>query len=394
MKIFYLFLVVLSCCFKFDAAYAEHSSFATVSSNYSLDPNTPVLEVSNMPRARNQGPLGICYAISSRAIVQRMYCQRQKPSLDCKKLLKKQELSPLAMVAWGISSDNSMVSDSSNHSNLTLFKGGGGLNALGQAVDSNRAIGFYGSAESCYPYDQFVSKYGGDLKVIKANSGDLERIYSKNIVGTMDDSVAVKTIFGELEKFYNKYRAIAATGATYCEDCAMSEFDMNFQGKLFLSPTIETLSKAFKNSDTFPKFLYRIFLRECHDRIKIIDPAPIFESIPEKLIEGGFNKSPVSYSKLMNKIKELLKEDLPLVAEGMCGAFKDGKCLGEHSLVVYGYKKVCKSDGCRELLKVQNTYGEEWQKKHDDGWIDAKKLLTSDSTRSTDDTGVDLAWYR
>lgn len=377
MKIFYLFLVVLSCCFKFDAAYAEHSSFATVSSNYSLDPNTQVLEVSNMPRARNQGPLGICYAISSRAIVQRMYCQRQKPSLDCKNLSKKQELSPLAMVAWGISSDHSMVSDSSNHSNLTLFKGGGGLNALGQAVDSNRAIGFYGSAESCYPYDQFVSKYMGDRKA------------------TMADEEIVKAVFGELEQFYNKYRAKAATGAAYCEDCAMSEFDMNFQGKLFLSPTIETLNKAFKNSDTFPKFLYRIFLRECHDRIKIIDPAPIFESIPEKLIEGGFNKSPVSYSKLMNKIKELLKEDLPLVAEGFCGGFKDGKCLGEHSLVVYGYKKMCKADGgCRELLKVQNTHGERWQKENGDGWVVAKILLTSDGTRSTEDTGVDLAWYR
>jgi hypothetical protein len=369
MQIFYLFLVVLTCCFKFDAAYAEHSSFATVSSKFSLDPNTPVLELSNMPRARDQGPLGICFAMSSRAIVQRMYCQRQK--LDCKNLSKKQELSPLAMVAWGISSDHSAVSEGANHSNLTFFEGGGGLNALGQAIDSNRAVGFFGAAESCYPYDQFVSKYGRD-------------------------SVDVKAIFGDLEQFFNIYRAIAVTGAAYCEDCAMSEFKTHFQEKLFLSPTIQILTKAFKQSDTFPKFLYRITLRGCDDDIEIIRPSPQFESLPgSSLIDGKFDKSPVSYNKVMNKIKELLKEDLPVMAEGFCGGFKDGKCLGEHSLVVYGYKKMCKYDGsCLELLKVQNSYGEQWQKEHDDGWIDAKTLLTSDGTRSTQDTGIDISWYR
>jgi hypothetical protein len=47
-------------------------------------------------------------------------------------------------------------------------------------------------------------------------------------------------------------------------------------------------------------------------------------------------------------------------------------------VVITGYKSLCKKEkpsDCRDVLKIQNSWGDDWQKRNDDGWLDAQTLL-------------------
>ena len=47
-----------------------------------------------------------------------------------------------------------------------------------------------------------------------------------------------------------------------------------------------------------------------------------------------------------------------------------------HALVIEGYRQMCDRKGtCVDSLKVRNSWGDNWQKENNDGWVDAKTLV-------------------
>jgi hypothetical protein len=45
--------------------------------------------------------------------------------------------------------------------------------------------------------------------------------------------------------------------------------------------------------------------------------------------------------------------------------------------VISGYKKVCNGSDCKDIFKVHNSWGEEWQKLNNDGWLDADQIVNN-----------------
>ena len=217
------------CCATFsmqsDAAPKECTSYALYPPSYSIEEAGSRIEVSNMPKVRDQGPLPICHAFSSTTIAQRAYCQSKTPPLSCQNLDKKIQISPLSMLANAHRNTNIGLDNSGgNHTNLRMIDGGDAAEALANAVDYNRS-GYSGmNTESCYPYDQFVAKYGSEKDT-------------------------VEKIFGDLKHFYEKYKKQKTEG-TYCEECAMQEFAKGFNEKLLLGPTVKDINRALSLDDS------------------------------------------------------------------------------------------------------------------------------------------------
>lgn len=378
-----LFLLLCGATFSSQshAAPRECTSFAVFSSSGYSEKAGSRIEISNMPDVRDQGPLPICHAFSSAIVVQRAYCQSR--SMSCANLGNKDKISPLSMLAEAHRNTNIGLDNSGgNHTNLRVTESGAAVEALANANDFNRKSTIYEYADSCYPYDQFIAKYSKNI--------------SKDGI-TLYDKDKVESIFDNLRRYYEKYNKQVAEG-TYCADCAMQELATDFKEQLFISPSAKTLYKAFQLDD-FAQFTHRVILSKCSDLIEIKSPRPKFESYPT-LTERSLDKTtPNDYDSKMRVIKSVLKADLPLAIDGICGEYTNCKCTEKHSVVISGYKLMCKPSGiCRDALKVQSSYGEEWQRKYDGGWIDARILLrdgkTLDNLDGTNDLGTMLSWYR
>lgn len=105
---------------------------------------------------------------------------------------------------------------------------------------------------------------------------------------------------------------------------------------------------------------------------------------------------------LKDKIKEVLKSGKPVLYPGMCVISESPeKCNkgGGHSLVISGYKKVCDANkaNCKELLKIHNSWGKEWQRKNNDGWVEAdpiiQNVLKEKNDYSTKIVSASLIWF-
>ena len=307
---------------------AIESSFVTVSSDYANKQD--VTEISNMPRVRNQDSLGICFGFSSQAVAQAWECKQKQ--LNCKNLSQKEEISPVDIVRWS-DTDKSDQNPGNDFVHNNLTEGGSGVYALRNLSHLNyNTVGM----ESCYPFDQFANKYGDNRK-------------------------AVDNILGRLKKEYEKGK----TEAGACTDCILKIVTNEMGAKTDLEAIEGGLVQG-----TFETFLYTAIFDSCEDATKLT-------GYPKTIMYPENSDSKVSYSDLLNKAKEVLKTGVPFVLDGVCPYYRGNQCVGTHSVAVAGYRKVCKNDGsCRDLLKVHNSWGEDWQRKNNDGWVDAESLLT------------------
>ncbi|MCO4754432.1 MAG: hypothetical protein KC478_08105, partial [Bacteriovoracaceae bacterium] len=46
-----------------------------------------------------------------------------------------------------------------------------------------------------------------------------------------------------------------------------------------------------------------------------------------------------------------------------------------HAVTIVGIKESCNAQSCKILFKVQNSYGQEWQDRNNDGWVEAMPLI-------------------
>ncbi|WP_415063179.1 hypothetical protein [Bdellovibrio sp.] len=315
--------------------WARLDAFATIDPIYKPDASSTLL-APNMPQVESQDSLGICYGFSSAAVLQQHYCQRKK--LDCGKLDPKKKISPLQMAAFSTPDKNGSPVDIDTYESIA--NGGSGFAALLTAVD---LVGF-GRADSCYPFDQFVSRYGDDPRVTAA-------------------------LFEKLRVQFNQNK----TEGTTCIECLSQNLLKDFQMKIENSKLEEALGKH-----DFEHFLFSIFLKnrisdpvekDCTDLIKFSSTATV------KMFPDEKDKV-ATQSELIGVMKEILKNGRAIELDGICLQKSNGKCTGAHTVAIAGYRKACKANGeCRESFKVHNSWGQSWQKEYDDGWVDAQTLL-------------------
>lgn len=332
MRPFALILFIITSVAFFPPAEARFSKVSNT--DYLLV--SEVTEVKNLPRIRSQDSLGICFGMSTNVVAQHYYCSQKK--LDCRNLTPRQEISPLSTTAYA-RSDNpeNAYPGLESFRNLDFKNGQNSIFAL-----YNMTFRFQFLADSCFPFDQVVQKYGSDERAMNETIARLESLYEKN----------------------RKMKASA------CLDCIQKEVQKSFG----VSVTAASAKNAL-NQETFDRFLYRLTIgkSQCKDVISLPNKdLPYFQSFPK-------DRNKVTYDQKVQHLRTILKGGRPADLGGICVIPGAKKCEGSHSVAVTGFRKQCSPKGdCRELIRIQNSWGEEWQKQFNDGWVDAKALLDND----------------
>lgn len=296
------------------------------------------IEVQNLPRIRSQDSLGICYGMSSAVVAQHYYCSAL--NLDCKNLTPKEEISPLSAAVYteatNPNDEEARGKGIAGYTSLRIENGGSSALSL-----FNMAMRFQLIPESCFQFDQVVQKYG-------------------------NDEDAVNSMIQRVRKTYEKNKQMEAGT---CVGCIQEEIKNSFG----ISLTPKEVQMAVKQN-SFEEFLYftTVGRHRCRDMISLPpDKLPYVQIYP-------LGKERPSYEQRINYLKNVLKGGRPADINGICLIPRGNVCEGSHSVAVTGYRKQCTPTGvCREMLRIQNSWGEEWQNKFNGGWVDAKSLIDS-----------------
>ena len=344
---FLILLSVASTVFAVDALTGKNitTCFATLDSAYSQIKEN--VEIENMPRIRDMGKFPFCAGFSAATLAQHYYCKTKK--LDCTDIPLDKEFSPVAFMGllnltklatgnaeYRIKIDRKQTS--SLRSAPIGFSGGTGYIAL-----RNLSSYPHTDAESCYPFDRVV------------------KLYQEKYPDEREQERAIANVLAELEDQFSRSKR----GEKICKTCLQK----TIQEKLLASITPENLT-AYLNDEDFDRFLYDalIYADDCKKSVRL-RPAPNMDYFPKE----GLSATP---AEVVTKIKEVLKNGHP-IDTGVCPYRENGKCLGRHSVVISGYRKMCSptSGACRDVFKVHNSWGIDWQQRHNDGWVDAITLF-------------------
>lgn len=375
---YFMFLVTLWSC---NLAYAvPHSPWQFVQDQGKKECEKE--EVANMPRVRSQDSMPICSSMSSATIAQFQICKSLKIA-NCSRVDRKDEVSPFSTLAWTHTNTGQGVAELQNHENIQIYDKtkGAAVDALGNAKKDALFV-----SDSCFPFDQF------------ANDFEVEDDPVKN----KEKEINVRAIFDKIQTNYNRYQSRKKTEGEFCEEC---EGVSGAASKLRINIPAQEIKKYMDKSGGLnaSQFLYNLMLGKCDDGVAI-EPSPKFEKFPtdfkkaKKLAsKNGSKEVPdFNYNALINKIKTVLNSKNPVAFDGVCLQYEGNKCVSGHSVVISGYRKVCKDSNCgtecRDIVKVQNSWGEDWQERNNDGWVDAKTLMsyvTEDVSRMENV----LSWY-
>jgi C1A family cysteine protease len=124
-----------------------------------------------------------------------------------------------------------------------------------------------------------------------------------------------------------------------------------------------------------------LYPKKCSDNLVEFDRSMKVKVYPEK--DYGLDKvnQNKGYEAFVTKMKEVMGGEVPHpVIMGFCALDKPTKACqdGQHAVVLAGYREYCddgKPKKCKYEVKAGNSWGESWQKGHNDGWIDAKTLF-------------------
>lgn len=302
------------------------------------------VEIKNMPAVKSQDDLGECRAFSLATMIQKRLCDTTTPPItNCKAPPDGKSISSFGMMLY----TNSFQQDMSSFQPRMKDQ-----DSMYQIINSIVTDGIGFIEESCKPFDKFINN------LRSAGSGM---------------QVKRDKFFNYLEKLYNSKRAKTEAEVADCPECLVeitkeTGFDRN----------VLDLKKALSYK-TYNEFLYSLFFEGCDTKKYNINLSNKVQFYPDDSIKSA----PVD---LKNKVKEvLIKEGQPVLFPRLCTAIgSQGLCPEGHSLVISGFKRVCSGiNNCKDVIKVHNSWGEDWQKINNNGWIDADNFF-NDTMRYED----------
>ena len=324
-------------------------------------------EVTNMPPIVTQDSLGICYAFAAAKLIDRQTCVDQKID-DCKNLPASKRVTPLDIAKFAKTPDN----DRSERSSYNGIEESGILDStLKNVYETGGKL----ATEECAPFNQVVAENQDPKK-----REEIE-----------------KNFWARLRMLHEQYKKNDPS----CSDCqietatAVDKLRQDFK----IKASNQEILKAFAK-DTFALSLEKMLIpAECtrFGKFAKIKGNYGVVSFPENPLphkdKAEFDES---YKTMIKKIKSNLSNQIPM---GLSFCAQEGeltyKSIGEcnpkdgetssiagasHAVVISGYRRVCKdkmvsSKDCYDALKVENSWGQDWQQKNNDGWVDAKELM-------------------
>ena len=286
-----------------------------------------VIEVKNMPEARSQGGLPVCYGITAWYAYMQFQCKNS--GSDCKHLEADKTLSPIMLGALGVDKELHEKYGKTYNKVIPYSIGGGAGKALSELAGEDEMY-----ADSCFPLERMIQKFGGNNR----------KMYNA--------FEALRT------QFFDKNKSEGKVCMTCLLDTLRNDFDLNSD---------QNTAQQALDENVFDKFLFDLFVKNCKKKVPI----------GEFSLGGWPNMSETrSYEGFISRLTGLLKRNTPVLAD-ICLDQKNVRseqCKSGHAVVIAGYRKVCNGSKCTDYLKVINSWGESWQKQNSDGWVDGRNL--------------------
>ena len=289
--------------------------------------------IENMPAIITQDSLGDCRGASLTTIMQKHTCDKWKEKIpNCKNLPPQFHISSFGMMVY---TNKDPIQNKTFQPHQKVAR-----SMYDIVADISKYPTFI--LDSCKPFSNLVNNFS-----FKGTNGLEDR----------------DKFFLYLQKLYKSNKATTEANVADCPDC------LNEIAKATgINANLFNLKKAL-SKDNYDKFLYTLFFDGC----KFEDFADGFE--PFGFPGDAVNATPLDVKK---KIIEGLRKNKPVLFPKLC-LDTDAKnaCSSIHSIVISGYKKVCSGSSCKDVFRVQNSWGESWQKANNEGWVDADILVNS-----------------
>lgn len=322
------------------------------------------IEIENMPAYKTQSDFGDCKAFSLAAILQQYVNTKWKSDIPD----PKNPPADLAISHFGLMA----------YTNRTRYNGENLEKLLAKGY-SKEELEIKGLEETL----QFLQEKGrGIHDVINDLSKNGNRLILENCKPfeniTKEFSLKGKKGLEKRDEFLNYLKEIFLniknTNEQNIKDCAqeinkLNEFvNLNFNQK--------TLKKALTKNN-YDQFLYTLFFDDCKK-----------ENFPSGFRDAAFpldsmNVTPIE---VKHQIIKGLKLGKPIILSLCVSQNKGNECESSHLLVVSGFKQAKHGNVINDVFKVHNSWGVEWQRKNNDGWIDAD-VLTQNTVQVKNDDG-------
>jgi len=286
--------------------------------------------IPNMPAYKTQDTIGECRAFSLRTLLQKYTCDEwPKDAPDCKNPPEDLDISSFGMM---------MYTHTTKDTNKTFAPDAEERNMMYDIINNIMNSGDELILDSCKPFDRMVNSFSVDGH----------------------PNIALKEkFFAKLKKMYDTGRSNTEAAIADCPECLN---EMNQQAGL--NANLSNL-KAALSKDSYDKFLFDLFFKDCK-----------LASFPPGLTQAVYPTDEIKATPLMikSRIIEGLKKGKPVLTPRVCVIPKSpSDCTdGGHSMVVSGYKQVCDATKkCKDLFRIHNSWGADWQQHNNDGWLDA-----------------------
>lgn len=326
-----------------------------------------MLSENSLPSPRSQDGGETCIDFCKATLIQYRYCKEQNKQENCKSLNENgmDLVSPIHIRS--LSSPNPNPNDrtlpqhsiaplNSSHPTIWDFDH---FNAL-------RKKSFL--SDSCFPYDQFVSH-----EDINSNSEALKKFYFE-----------LEQRFIAIKEEYKDKKVTEADFVGNCQKC--DEIREQIVKTFPVKPDHLTIASAL-NQKSFEEFL-QIAKLGLRDPSKADATKNHCKSI--KLKEAAYlnpfpgpidNATTTKRQAVAEAKKQLKLRKEPIRMDNICMDrwVSDNSC-GAHCMLITGYKTVRSKTNPNEkkvLIRMLNSWGEGWQKDHNDGWIDEDKLMSN-----------------
>jgi hypothetical protein len=301
------------------------------------------IEIENMPAYKQQDDIGDCKAFSIAAIIQQYVNTKWKSDIpNPKNPPVDMAISHFGLMAYTNQIPNQKFTFQPNQENGKTMSDI--INDLSKS--GNQLI-----LENCKAFENITKEFS-----LKGKKGLEKRDEFLNYL---------KEIFLKLKN----------TNEHNIKDCTRETNKLN--EFVNLSFNQKTLKKAL-TKNIYDEFLYTLFFDDCK-----------MENFPSGFRAAVFplDSMNVTENEFKQQIIKGLKIGKPVLFPSLCVIKGENyDCKGVHSLVVSGYKIVQNRVEKKDVFKVHNSWGEEWQKKNNDGWVDANELCHN-TVRTNSDRG-------
>lgn len=371
-KIFIVPLLISLYSINLNASVA----FSLIDDSFNEAKDKYVLE--NLPKSFSQDTFSNCNAVAAAFILDATNCRKDPKKRRCDKWPDEEAFSRLDITRY-----NQEAPKQGKYRDY--FRGvqgpGSAKNIVYNAFNYRVPV----ASQKCSSLDQVLAKFGDTPELRKAQ----------------------QAAWNTLKRKYEDYQAKKNCPTCTADFFAAARTEISEHFKIQKDNT--ELLTAF-SQQTYEMFLDKLLIpAECSkdDNMVSLDNVPLLklDAFPRDELEI------TTYEKSIDTIKSVLSKQVPILVDNVCtgnnfnlkktqdanialirsginarttGA-KGGQtskeiCSDAHSVVISGYRKICKKidtpeEECRESLKIENTWGKTWQNENNDGWVDAQTFM-------------------